>query len=88
MTKKINLEIQDLTHRLKQTEIHPNWPRAPFSLISCAKSESGKSNLLVNLILKYNKLFKDNLYTFQSTPDKSIKKNLIDNKKINGIRFN
>ncbi len=85
--KKIDLSIKDLTTRLKTTELHPNLPRVPFSLICTAKSESGKSNLLINLILKYGKIFKNNTYIFNSTPDMSIKKNLIDNKKINGIRF-
>ena len=86
--KKVDLSIKDLTTRLKTITIHEDLPRVPFSLICTAKSESGKSNLLINLILKYGKIFKENIYIFQSTSDLSIKKNLIDNKKVGGVRFN
>lgn len=62
--KKIDLSIIDLTTRLKTTSINDDLPRVPFSLICTAKSESGKTNLLINLILKYGKIFKDNTYIF------------------------
>ena len=35
--KKIDLSIKDLTTRLKTTELHPNLPRVPFSLIMHSK---------------------------------------------------
>ena len=58
-----------------------------MSLLCVSKSESGKTNLLINMILKYRKYFKDNLYIFNKSPDLTIKKRLIDNPKINGVRF-
>ena len=88
MVKKIDLEIKNLSVRDKRIKIHPNLPGLPLSLLLLSISEGGKTNCCINLILKYAKYFKDNVYIFSKTPDKSIKKHLIDNPKINAIRFN
>ena len=56
-------------------------------MVVVGKSGCGKSNCICNLVLKYRKYFKDNLYIFQKSPCETIKKNLIDNPKMNGIRF-
>lgn len=88
MKKKIDLEIRNLSVRDKKIKVHQNLPGLPFSLILLSISEGGKTNCCVNLILKYKKYFKDNVYIFSKTPDKTIKKHLIDNKKINAIKFN
>jgi ABC-type transporter Mla maintaining outer membrane lipid asymmetry ATPase subunit MlaF len=85
--KALDLKIKNLTVSLPSVTIHPNLPTLCFSMIIVGKSGSGKSNVLCNLLLKYQRHFKDNLYIFQKTPCDTIKKNLIDNEKINGIRF-
>ena len=85
--KKIDLRIKNLSVSLPKITIHPNLPTLFFSMAVIGKSGCGKSNCLCNLILKYKKYFKDNLYIFQKSPCETIKKNLIDNQKINGIRF-
>jgi hypothetical protein len=85
---KVNLELNNIAIRQPTIEVHPNLPVVPFSLLSVAKSGSGKTNSLCNLILNYADIFKDNLFIFQKTPDLTIEKHLIKNKKINAIRFN
>ena len=84
--KPIDLTIKDLTVRQPTIEIHEILPVIPFSLIVIAKSESGKTNIILNIILNIIKIFKDNLCIFQETPDLSVKKHLL-NKKINGIKY-
>ena len=85
--KKVDKTIKDLTYRLPITEIDPDLPRLPFSLICTARSESGKTNICMNILQHYSKYFKNNTYIFQESPCKTTKKNLIDNKKFNGIRW-
>ena len=71
--KPIDLTIRDLTVRQPTIEIHEILPIIPFSLIVIAKSESGKTNIIFKYHFKYHpKIFKDNLYIFQSTPDLSV----------------
>ena len=81
--KRFDLEIRNLSIRQPQIIIHDNQPAVPFSLTTIAKSEMGKTNVIVNLILKYvkKKIFNDNIFIFQKTPDLAVKKQLIDNKK-------
>src|SRR5690348_714280 len=85
--KPIDLTIKNLSVSLPKVSVHPNLPSLCFSMVVVGKSGSGKSNAICNLVLKYKNYFKDNLYIFQKSPCDTIKKNLIDNKKINGIRF-
>src|SRR5689334_13168389 len=86
--KKIGLEIKNLSVRDKKIKIHPNLMGLAFTLILLSISEGGKTNCCVNIILKYAKYFKDNVYIFMKTPDKTVKKHLIDNPKVNAVRFN
>jgi len=85
--KPIDLKIKKLSVSLPKVSIHPNLPSLCFSMVVVGKSGCGKSNCICNLVLKYRKYYKDNLYIFQKSPCETIKKNLIDNPNMNRIRF-
>ncbi len=84
--KPVDLTIRDLTHRLKTEEVDPSLPRLPFSLLVTAKSETGKTNINMNILQHYKKYFKNSTFIFQGTPCKTVEKNLMS-KKFNGVRF-
>jgi hypothetical protein len=68
----LNLKIKDLTIKDKSFKIHDDIPEVPFNLCCYGKSASGKTNLIINLLLFYKKVFKNRVIIFTKSRNGSL----------------
>src|SRR3954454_23055688 len=67
-----DLRIKDLTVQDPVIEVHPNIPTIPFNLCMYAKSNGGKTNVLLNLLQHYKAYFKDRMIVFTKSRNGSL----------------
>ena len=71
----MDLRIKDLSSKSNKKIIHKNLPTIPFYSVVMGKSNSGKSNMILNLIKFLKKVIKEqNIFIFQSSPSNTFNK--------------
>ena len=68
----MNLTIKDLTKHDTVLEIHPNLPTVPFNMCVYGKSSCGKTNVIINMLNWYNKIFKNRTIIFTKSMNGSL----------------
>lgn len=64
----MDLTVRDMTKKRKKIIVHENLPTVPFYMTIVGKSNSGKTNLVVNQIRFYKKIFKKKyIFCFSKT---------------------
>ena len=68
----LDLSIKDLTIHDPVLTVHSNIPSVPFNMCVFGSSSSGKSNVVLNLIEFYKKIFKERIIIFTQSINGSI----------------
>lgn len=70
--KQLDLTIKDLTVHDPVISIHKNIPSIPFNMSVFGKSSSGKTNMILNLLNWYSKIFKNRTFIFTASRNGSL----------------
>ena len=70
--KDLNTNIKVLTKSTPKIVVNEKLPELPTNLIFYAKSNSGKTNIVLNLLEFYKKIFKDRILIISKARDESL----------------
>ena len=70
--KDLNTDIKVLTKTTPKIVVNEKLPELPTNLIFYAKSNSGKTNVILNLLEFYKKIFKDRILIISKAQDISL----------------
>ena len=72
LNKNLDLKIKDLTIHDPVIYVHPDIPSVPFNMNVYGSSNSGKTNVLLNIVAFYKKIFKDRIVVFTASRNGSL----------------